>query len=105
MDEPAQFRLPDTGAAYVSTFAGDGFDWTTVRNQIDFPLYVVPNWQANEVNVQGQAVDGLFSWLAWPSQNNGPVDREMSTENDENYLKVTDETEKVYMAPVSPWCE
>lgn len=105
MPHPSQFRLPGTNAAYVSTFAGDGFDWSAVRAQTGKDIYVVPNWQATEDNAANSGVQGLFSWYAWPSENNRPVNKAMSTEVDEMYLDMIEDEQKVYMAPVSPWCK
>ncbi len=99
------------GAAYVSTFIGDGFPWNQVISSTGKNLYVVPNWQPDSAtagDLDGKGISGLFSWLAWPSQNNQPIDQLMSSvghEYDSNYMSVTSPASKTYMAPVSPWCE
>ncbi|KAJ9104146.1 hypothetical protein QFC19_004130 [Naganishia cerealis] len=105
ISKPAQFVLPGTDAAYVSTFAGDGFDWAQVRQVTGKNLYVVANWQATENNAANSGVQGLFSWYAWPSENNKPVNKKMDIAADMTYLRVLDEQkeEKIYMAAVSPW--
>lgn len=42
---PAQHRVAGSNAAFVSTFSGDGFDWSAVRSAFpSTPLYIVPNW-------------------------------------------------------------
>lgn len=102
---PSQFLLPGTNSAYVSTFAGDGFDWSAVRSQTGKDIYVVPNWQPSEDNAANSGVQGLFSWYAWPSENNRPVNKAMTIEADERYMSAVAGEEKVYMAPVSPWCK
>jgi hypothetical protein len=65
----------------------------------------VANWQATEDNAANSGVQGLFSWYAWPSENNRPINKMMDTAADFKYLQVVAEEEKTYMAPVSPWCE
>ena len=43
---------------------------------------------------------------AWPGQlGNVPVLAKMSTTQDDLYLAVTQNANKTYMAPVSPWCK
>ncbi|KAJ9116385.1 hypothetical protein QFC22_004826 [Naganishia vaughanmartiniae] len=102
--KPAQFLLPGSDAAYVSSFAGDGFNWAEVRQKTGKNLYVVANWQPTPSNAANSGVQGLFSWYAWPSQDNKPINKKMDLEHDRNYLQVLDShVEKTYMAPVSPW--
>lgn len=101
---PAQHRVGSS--AFVSTFAGDGFDWQAVRSALSStPLYIMPNWQPSGENAANPGVDGLFSWYAWPSANNGPIDAKMSTDMDGAYLGQVASKGKAYMAPVSPWCK
>jgi glucan endo-1,3-alpha-glucosidase len=103
---PAQHRVAGSNAAFVSTFSGDGFNWSAVRSAFpSTPLYIVPNWQPSSENARNAGVDGLFSWYAWPSVDNGPVDRRMSTDKDQEYIRQLSGAGKAYMAPVSPWCE
>jgi glucan endo-1,3-alpha-glucosidase len=97
---PAQFRLPSTNAAYISSFVGDGFDWQSIRSGKN--LYIVPNVQVEAIT---NAVDGAFSWRAWPSEANKPIDRKMTVDVDREYLGKVGGEGKSYMAPVSPWCE
>jgi glucan endo-1,3-alpha-glucosidase len=59
-DLSAQFRVD--GAAFVSTFAGDGFDWEAVRSATGKNLFVVPNWQPTLENSLNPGINGLFSW-------------------------------------------
>jgi glucan endo-1,3-alpha-glucosidase len=89
----------------VSTFAGDGFNWDAVRQMTGKDIYVVANWQATEDNAANSGVQGLFSWYAWPSENNRPINKMMDIAADVKYIEVTEEKDKIYMAPVSPWCE
>ncbi|KAJ9099281.1 hypothetical protein QFC21_004162 [Naganishia friedmannii] len=104
VSRPAQFLLLGTGAAYVSSFAGDGFTWAEVRRVTGKDLYVVANWQPTPENAANDGVQGLFSWYAWPSKDNKPINQTMNLEHDINYLQVLDShVEKTYMAPVSPW--
>ncbi|KAJ6509065.1 glycoside hydrolase [Mycena vulgaris] len=62
--------------ALVSTFAGDGFDWSAVRSAVGTPLEIIPFYQAAQAHQD--STDGLFMWNAWPSQNNLPIDQTMS---------------------------
>lgn len=105
VDHPAQFRLPGAKSAYVSTFAGDGFNWDAVRQETGKDIYVVANWQATEDNAANSGVQGLFSWYAWPSENNRPINKMMDIAADVKYIEVTEKKDKIYMAPVSPWCK
>lgn len=105
VDHPAQFRLPGANSAYVSTFAGDGFNWDAVRQETGKDIYVVANWQATEDNAANSGVQGLFSWYAWPSENNRPINKMMDIAADVKYIEVTEKKDKIYMAPVSPWCK
>ncbi|KAL3431764.1 glycoside hydrolase [Aspergillus tetrazonus] len=100
-DHPGQFQY--NGAALVSTFVGDSFDWGPVKRAVDHPIFAVPNLQ--DPNWAGHAttsIDGAFSWYAWPTDGgNSIIKGPMTTIWDDrfrNNLK-----DKVYMAPVSPW--
>jgi hypothetical protein len=50
-------------------------------------------------------VFGRWARYAWPSVNNGPLDQPMTLEHDMRYITSTKAANKIYMAPVSPWCE
>ncbi|KAL7420747.1 hypothetical protein Q5752_004699 [Cryptotrichosporon argae] len=97
--ESAQFTVD--GAAYVSTFIGDGFDWATVQAGVGTQLYVVPDWDASADYAADAALAGLFSWDAWPNSDNAPINASMTTANDETYIAALGG--KPYMAPISPW--
>lgn len=62
---PAQLKVD--GKPFVSTFTGDGLDLQAVRTFVKgntgLDIFIVPNFKANN---PGQG-DGLFNWLAWPS--------------------------------------
>ncbi|KAL4807616.1 glycoside hydrolase [Aspergillus unguis] len=100
-DHPGQFQY--NGAALVSTFVGDSFDWGPVKAQVNHPLFAVPNLQ--DPNWAGHAttsIDGAFSWYAWPTDGgNSVVKGPMTTIWDDRFIQNLGE--KVYMAPVSPW--
>ncbi|EPS44184.1 hypothetical protein H072_1875 [Dactylellina haptotyla CBS 200.50] len=93
--------LKHNGKSVVTTFIGDNFgsNWNSVRSQVSTPLEIIPNWQPN--NVGNSAIDGAFSWVAWPNSNNNPVPGPMTTATDNAYLSAL--AGKTYMAPVSPW--
>ncbi|EJD50719.1 glycoside hydrolase [Auricularia subglabra TFB-10046 SS5] len=84
--------------ALVSTFAGDGFDWSGVRSAVPTALEIIPFYQAANIN---PSLDGLFNWQAWPSVNNQPVPVKMNTSADQFYLSQLQG--KPYMMNVSPW--
>ncbi|KAF3932559.1 hypothetical protein ABW20_dc0104890 [Dactylellina cionopaga] len=88
--------------AVVTTFIGDNFgsNWDSVRSQVSTALEILPNWQAGNVQ-NNAAVDGAFSWVAWPNSNNNPVAGPLTTASDNAYLSAL--AGKTYMAPVSPW--
>ncbi|KAK6345647.1 hypothetical protein TWF718_007557 [Orbilia javanica] len=94
--------LKHNNKAVVTTFIGDNFgsNWNTVRSQVSTPLEILPNWQPSNVQ-NNAAVDGAFSWVAWPNSNNNPIAGPMTTASDTAYLSAL--AGKVYMAPVSPW--
>lgn len=109
--KPAQLKVKANNAAFVSTFIGAGFDWASVKQQVGFPLHVIPgNLRPDDAGTQSQiasaALDGLFSWHAWPGQeNNIPVDASLNTDTDKAYQALVGKNSKDYMAPVSPWCK
>ena len=65
---PAQLKVD--GKPFVSTFSGTGLDLPAVRSFVKqnkgADLFVVPNFKAS--NLAG--ADGLFNWIAWPSDGN-----------------------------------
>ncbi|KAH8914174.1 carbohydrate-binding module family 20 protein, partial [Atractiella rhizophila] len=83
-------------AVFVSTFIGDNaVDWNSIGSQAGLTLYACPNWQPGSLgNVQCG-----FSWDAWPSSNNQPINSNKTTATDVAYKN----TGKPYMMPVSPW--
>ncbi|WVQ96504.1 hypothetical protein IAU59_003609 [Kwoniella sp. CBS 9459] len=101
-DKPSQLRVD--GKPYVSTFIGDGFNWTAVAANLGEEIYAVPFWQPTQENADNKGLSGLFSWAAWPGQlDNVPVDEPMTTARDNEYISVLKKANKKYMAPVSSW--
>ncbi|KAF8226555.1 glycoside hydrolase [Tricholoma matsutake] len=94
--QPAQLMW--NNKTFVSSFLGDGFDWRSVESQSK-PLFVCPNWQPGSLN--SPSADCGFSWDAWPSVNNQPIDSNKTTAVDQNYISALNG--KPYMMPVSPW--
>ncbi|WVQ73398.1 hypothetical protein IAR50_002970 [Cryptococcus sp. DSM 104548] len=101
-DSSAQYRVDDK--PFVSSFIGDGFDWSSVASAVGEDLYAVPYFEATADNVNNAGVSGLFSWAAWPGQlDNVPVDQSMTTSRDNEYLDLLEASNKTYMMPVSTW--
>ncbi|KAL2829215.1 glycoside hydrolase [Aspergillus cavernicola] len=100
---PGQFQYND--AALVSTFVGDNFNWTPVKNAVEHPIFAVPNLQ--DPNWSGSAntgIDGAFSWYAWPTDGgNSIILGPMTTIWDDRFRSNLQRAGKIYMAPVSPW--
>ncbi|KAF7975500.1 hypothetical protein HWV62_9427 [Athelia sp. TMB] len=94
---PAQFIY--NNEIFVSTFIGDGFNWATVASESK-PLFACPNYQAASL-ASSSGVSCLFSWDAWASTNNQPIDQNKTTAGDVNYINTLGS--KPYMMPVSPW--
>ncbi|KAH8921477.1 glycoside hydrolase family 71 protein [Atractiella rhizophila] len=92
----SQLKVGDR--AFVSTFIGDGFDWRAVEAQ-SIPLFACPNWQPGSFSTA--ASDCGFSWDAWPTTNNQPINQNKTTASDVNYINSLGG--KPYMMPVSPW--
>lgn len=59
-DQSAQFRVDNK--PFVSTFIGDGFDWSSVATEVGEELYAVPFWQPSADNANNAGLAGLFSW-------------------------------------------
>ncbi|WWC96275.1 hypothetical protein V866_003142 [Kwoniella sp. B9012] len=100
-DLPAQFKVD--GKPFVSSFIGDGFDWAAVGSGCGQEIYAVPFWAPTQENADNKGLSGLFSWTAWASKDNGPIDQPLTTVQDEAYIDVVGKANKVYMAPVSSW--
>ncbi|KAL3478666.1 glycoside hydrolase [Aspergillus californicus] len=102
-DHPGQFQY--NGAALVSTFVGDSFNWTPVKSAVSHPLFAVPNLQdPNWSSSANTGIDGAFSWYAWPTDGgNSIIKGPMTTFWDDKYVSNLASVNKVYMAPVSPW--
>ncbi|KAK6977361.1 glycoside hydrolase [Favolaschia claudopus] len=95
--DPAQLQWGN--GALVSTFGGDGFDWSAVRNAVGAPLEIIPFYQA--ALAHQDSTDGLFQWNAWPSEDDQPINQPMSTAGDLFYQSQLGTSP--YMAGVSPW--
>ena len=87
-NHPAQMQYK--GGALVSTFVGDSFNWTPVKQGTSHAIHAVPNLQdpaAASSNSQ-RGADGAFSWYAWPTDGgNSIVNRPMDTVWDERYVR------------------
>ncbi|KAJ6458972.1 glycoside hydrolase family 71 protein [Mycena sanguinolenta] len=89
------------GAAFVSSFVGDGFAYRTLESQSGISLFACPNWQPGSL-VNNANADCGMSWnAAWPNTNNNPLDANITTALDQQYI--SDLAGKPYMMPVSAW--
>jgi glucan endo-1,3-alpha-glucosidase len=86
------------GAALVSTFVGDSFNWTPVKSAVQHPLFAVPMIQDPAWSgTANTGIDGAFSWYAWPTDGgNSIIPGPMTTVWDDRYLKSLGN--KAYMA-------
>lgn len=85
---------------FVSTFIGDGFDWSAVASQSQ-SLFACPNYQAASLSGGADGVSCGFNWNAWPSSDNQPIDQNMTTAGDQDYISALGSMP--YMMGVSPW--
>ncbi|KAF8144305.1 glycoside hydrolase family 71 protein, partial [Mycena galopus ATCC 62051] len=97
--EPAQFKY--NNAAFVSSFIGDGYPYRTLESQSGITLFACPNWQPGSFVNNANADCGMNWSGAWPNTNNNPLDANITTSSDEQYI--SDLGGKPYMMPVSPW--
>jgi glucan endo-1,3-alpha-glucosidase len=100
-DHPGQMQYK--GAAIVSTFVGDSFNWDPVRKGVQHPIYPLPNLQdpAEATTAPAKSADGAFSWLAWPTDGgNSIIPGPMTTVWDERFLHYL--AGKTYMARKEP---
>ncbi|KAJ5435300.1 Glycoside hydrolase family 71 [Penicillium cf. griseofulvum] len=94
---PAQMQYK--GAAIVSTFVGDSFNWDVVRQGTPHPIYALPNLQdpAEATTGPAKSADGAFSWLAWPTDGgNSIIPGPMTTVWDDRFVHFL--AGKTYMA-------
>lgn len=72
-NHPAQMQYK--GAAVVSTFVGDSFNWDPVKQATPHPIYALPNLQdpAEASTAAARSADGAFSWLAWPTDGGNSI--------------------------------
>ncbi|KAF8152842.1 glycoside hydrolase family 71 protein [Mycena galopus ATCC 62051] len=96
---PGQFMY--NGAAFVSSFVGDGFPYATLESQSGVSLFACPNWQSGSFIDTDDADCGMGWSGAWPNTNNDPIDANITTVLDEQYI--SDLAWKPYMMPVSAW--
>ncbi|KAJ7289549.1 glycoside hydrolase family 71 protein [Mycena rebaudengoi] len=88
-------------AAFVSSFVGDGYPYRTLESQSGVTLFACPNWQPGSFVSNSNADCGLAWNAAWPNTNNQPLDANITTTLDQQYI--SDLGSKPYMMPVSPW--
>ncbi len=97
---------------FLSTFAGEDMTfgqasvdagWSLFKNTLagrGYPIYFMPAFTALGPTkaMSLKAVDGCFSWNAWPNTNAA-----MTTAEDTAYMSARQPGTKSYMAGVSPW--
>ncbi|KAK6967116.1 glycoside hydrolase family 71 protein [Favolaschia claudopus] len=96
---PGQFMY--NSAAFVSSFVGDNFPYRQVESQSGVKVFACPNWQPGSFITTTNADCGMSWNAAWPNFNNDPIDANLTTALDQEYI--TDLRGKPYMMPVSPW--
>lgn len=89
------------GLPFVSTFEGPSWadNWDTVRRATG-GIHLVPDWSSlgpEGVGRRLEAIDGAFSWAAWPRAEQNRI----TTEEDVLYRRAL--RGKDYMMGVSPW--
>lgn len=101
-DHPGQMKYK--GAAVVSTFVGDYFNWEPVKQGTSHPIYALPNLQdpAEATSLASKGADGAFSWLAWPTDGgNSIIPAPMTTVWDDRFFRFLEG--KTYMARKNIW--
>ncbi|KAF7317879.1 hypothetical protein MKEN_00875800 [Mycena kentingensis (nom. inval.)] len=100
---PAQLKI--NGAAYASSFAGDGLDVAAMKAAAGMPVFFVPNFHPDMTNLASSPIDGALNWLGWPSNglNKAPDGRGNISvlQGDQQYLAAL--KGKPYLAPASAW--
>ncbi|KAJ6464092.1 glycosyl hydrolase family 71-domain-containing protein [Mycena sanguinolenta] len=98
---PAQLHI--NGAAFVSSFAGDGVDVAAMRAAAGVPIMFVPNFHPGVGDFS--LIDGALNWMAWPNNGNNkaPDGRGNVTvaQGDSSYQQAL--AGKPYLAPASAW--
>ena len=76
------------GGAVVSTFLGDTFDWAPVKSSVSHQIFAIPmNQDPYGPTYLNTHIDGVFSWLAWPTDGaNGPAPGPMTTAKDQIFI-------------------
>ncbi|KAJ7716890.1 glycoside hydrolase [Mycena olivaceomarginata] len=64
-------------------------------------VFACPNWQSGSLINNADADCGMSWNAAWPNTNNNPIDANITTSLDQEYIN--DLAGKPYMMPVSPW--
>jgi hypothetical protein len=100
---PAQLMVDDK--IFVSSFAGDGLDVTTMRNSAGTELYFAHNFHP-QMGTDMSTVDDALNWLAWDNNGNnkapdasGNVTVSDGDATDQQALS----SGQGYIAPVSAW--
>ncbi|KAJ7617736.1 putative alpha-1,3-glucanase/mutanase [Roridomyces roridus] len=98
---PAQLFI--NGAAFISSFAGDGVDVNAMRSAAGIPIMFVPNFHPGQGNFD--VLDGALNWLGWPNNGNNkaptPGANISVAAGDASYRSALGS--KPYLAPASAW--
>jgi hypothetical protein len=96
-------QLMVNGQVFASSFAGDGLDVGALKAGANRPVFFVPNFRPGQGDFN--AIDGAFSWQAWPSNGYNRAPNGYGSVSvaaaDQQYLSAL--KGKFYMASVSPW--
>ncbi|KAJ7243613.1 glycosyl hydrolase family 71-domain-containing protein [Mycena haematopus] len=98
---PAQLFI--NGAAFISSFAGDGVDVAAMRSAAGIPIMFVPNFHPGNGNFG--LIDGALNWLGWPNNGNNKAPDGSGNvsvaQGDASYQAALGG--KPYLAPASAW--
>ncbi|CAN8102557.1 unnamed protein product [Discula destructiva] len=110
-------QLMIDGAAFASSFAGDGLDVSAVRNSAGVDLFFAPNFHPTETSDPSAKVDAALNWMGWNSNGDNKAPTEAShnvtvLDGDHTYREwlstrtdasLSKRSNSKYIAPVSPW--
>ncbi|KAF7366879.1 Carbohydrate-binding module family 24 protein [Mycena sanguinolenta] len=98
---PAQLHI--NGAAFVSSFAGDGVDVAAMRAAAGIDIMFVPNFHPGVGDFS--LIDGALNWMAWPNNGNNKAPDGSGNvtvaQGDASYQQAL--AGKPYLAPASAW--
>jgi glucan endo-1,3-alpha-glucosidase len=76
-----------------------------VKAQTGKDIHVAPNWQPAQDTKATSGVQGLFRSYPWVSESNQSVNDATETQDAGMSGNVVNGEQKIYLAPISPWCK